>query len=176
MDKRRDALEGRAASLADRLRESSRADLGAYLTELLPDGAVPHDEHLPELRTRLARVASEPALDESLRQEAAQLLEIAGDLPSAIGRTGTVWIAWWFARRPQDAAVYSPHYMCHWEGPADEPGLLEDGPNFDDLDDALAWARCRADNIIVRPSWDPGEHYWAGQGPAPDGLTTLTPR
>jgi hypothetical protein len=173
VDRRRDALEGRAALLSDRLRQSSRADLGAYLSELLPDGPAPHDEHLPELRIRLARVAAEPALDESLRLEAAHLLDVASDLPSAIGRTGRVWIAWWFARRPQDAATHPPHYLCYWEGLADDSGLLENGPDFEHLHDALAWARRRADNIVVRPTWDPETHYWAGQGPPPDGLEPL---
>jgi hypothetical protein len=173
MDQRWDALEGRAVVLADRLRVSSRADLGAYLSEVLPDGPAPQDEHLPELRIRLARVAAEPALDESLRVEAAHLLDVASDLPSAIGRAGRVWIAWWFARRPQDAVTHPPHYLCHWEGLADDGGLLENGPDLEDLHDALAWARRRSDDIVVRPSWDPGVHYWAGQGPPLDGLEPL---
>lgn len=177
MDLRRAALEGRVALLADRLRVSSHADIGSYLGELVPDGAAPDDDdHLPELRIRLARVAADPVLDDPLRLEAARLLDVASDLPAAIGRTGRVWIAWWSARRPQDAAVHPPHYLCYWEGLADDSGLLENGPNFDDLHDALTWARRRADNIIVRPSWDPDVHYWAGEGPPPDGLEPLDER
>jgi hypothetical protein len=159
--------------LADRLRLSSRPRLGAYLSELLPDGPAPHDEHLPELRLRLERIATDPALDQPLRQEAAHLLDVAGDLPSAIGRMGRVWIAWWFARRPQDAATHPAHYWCYWEGLDEDSGLLENGMEFEKLQDALAWARRRADNIIVRPSWDPDVHYWAGQGSPPDGLKLL---
>ena len=175
MDLRRGALEGRVALLADQLGVSSRADLGSYLSELVPDGPAPDDDgHLPELRIRLARIAADRALDEQLRVEAARLLDVATDLPSAIGRTGRVWIAWWSARRPQDAAVHPSHYLCYWEGLADDSGLLENGPNFDDLHDALSWARRRADNVIVRPSWDPDVHYWAGEGPPPDGLTPLS--
>jgi len=174
VDLRRAALEGRVALLANRLWVSSRADLGSYLSELVPDGPAPdNDDHLPELRIRLARVAADPALDEQVRLEAARLLDVASDLPSAIGRTGRVWIAWWFARRPQDVAANPPHYLCYWEGLADDSGALENGPNFDDLHDALTWARRRADNIVVRPSWDPEVHYWAGQGPPPDGLEPL---
>jgi hypothetical protein len=175
VDLRRAALEGRVALLADRLRTSSRADRGSCLSELVPDGPAPaDDDHLPELRIRLARVAADPTLDDPLRFEAARLLDVANDLPSAIGHTGKVWIAWWSARRPQDAAVHPPHYLCYWEGLADDSGLLENGPNFDDLHDALTWARRRSDNIVVRPSWDPDVHYWAGQGPPPDGLKPLS--
>jgi hypothetical protein len=173
VDLRRAVLEGRVALLADRLRVSSHAALGSYLSELVPDGPAPDDDHLPELRIRLALVAADPLLDEPPRLEAARLLDVASVLPSAIGRTGRVWIAWWSARRPQDAAVHPPHYLCYWEGLDDDSGLLENGPNFDDLHDALTWARRRADNIVVRPSWDPDVHYWAVEGPVPDGLKPL---
>ena len=40
-------------------------------------------------------------------------------------------------------------------------------PEFTSLDEALTWARVRAPSVIVRPWWDNGTEYWAGDGPPP---------
>jgi hypothetical protein len=176
MDKRREALEAPAAELARALQESGRADLGAYLTEVLPTGEIPNDDHLPLLRERLTRIAGLADLTGTSRQRAADLVVVATDLPAAIGRTGTAWLGWWSlterARRlgtPDE----EPYYMCHWDGQPEASGLLEYGPDLAELDAALAWAQARARRIMVRPSWDPDVYYWAGEDPPPDGIPLL---
>ena len=54
-----------------------------------------------------------------------------------------------------------PHlYYGHWESTAaDEPGVLEQGPGWDDIEDAIQWGRDRAPEVYVRVA---GKTYSAG--------------
>lgn len=80
-----------------------------------------------------------------------------------------VWIdhAELLRRRPQVALdlIDPPHY----EADLLYAGHFSGGPacdvSFFSLDDALAWARASANEVIVRPSWDPLVHYTATVGP-----------
>lgn len=47
-------------------------------------------------------------------------------------------------------------------------------PATDDLAFALEWARSGAGSVIVRPEWDEGTYYWAGEGP-PSAAWPLLP-
>jgi hypothetical protein len=170
MGRRRAALEEPASGLSERLGRAGRPDLGASLAELIPAAAIANDEHLSLLGDRLARIAGDLTVEQSERDEAGRLAAIAADLPSGIGRTGVVWIAWW-EPRAWHVDVDPAHYGCHWEPSFDDQDedRYEDGPEFDTLDEALTWARRRSGDIVVRPAWDRGSTYWAGDGPCPGG-------
>jgi hypothetical protein len=74
------------------------------------------------------------------------------------------------SRHPQLAAdFFGPsHYEISIQGPSDVDPPYFDGPDTEDLDDALHWARTRASRVLVRPRWDPDRHYIADDGPATD--------
>jgi hypothetical protein len=164
------ALEGPCVDLVARLRAAGRSDLAGPLSELLPSGdLVNSDADRPEMVRRLVRVADDAGVDESTRVEARRLSRIGKDLPSAIAGNGTVWIAWavdegrpWVPDWPTVG-----RYEVSWQGHGDDRDLLEKGPDMASLDEALEWARRRSARVIVRPSWDAGVHYWAGQGAPP---------
>jgi hypothetical protein len=69
-------------------------------------------------------------------------------------------------RRPHliDELTDPPHY----QGDLVYAGHPSGGPasdvSFSSLDEALEWARASADEVIVRPSWDPLVHYTATVG------------
>ena len=100
------------------------------------------------------------------------------------GRTGTVWIAWSgedggdgeggeCAADPAGEGAPGPGYVVAWVSERGDEDWCEDGPGFDDLRDALAWARARTDAVVVRPAWDEGTYYWAGHGHDPRALPPL---
>ena len=69
-------------------------------------------------------------------------------------------------RRPQLANDLTdpPHYaadLVYADPPSGGPAC---DISFASLDDALAWARASANEVIVRPSWDPLVHYTATVG------------
>ena len=82
-------------------------------------------------------------------------------------RRGTVFIAW---------LGPDGRYAMYWDAtPDDAPALLEEGPDTDSTEVALAWARRRADRIVIRPKENSSESYWAGTAPCPDDATPYEP-
>lgn len=77
------------------------------------------------------------------------------------------WISW-------DGDNYTG-YVAELDEAGKEVGKGEDAPVGPDLADLLAWARVKASRIIVRPAWDPGVHYWAGDGSSPRDRYPLLP-
>jgi len=57
----------------------------------------------------------------------------------------------------------------YWErsegDPDGETGILEEAPNWPDVDDALAWARARTPRVVVVDA--AGAMFWAGSGEPP---------
>lgn len=165
MGRRRDALEAPALALSASLRASGHGDLAALLSEVVPKTDTGSDEHRGLLAARLREVAAHAAVSADLQEQAARLAAVADDPVVAIGRTGTVWIAW---------CEEAGRYDASWQADRDDPDLVyEDGPGSASLDGALQWARHRADAIVVRPEWDHGRSYWAGAGADPRGLPVL---
>lgn len=65
-------------------------------------------------------------------------------------------------------------YAMYWDAdPDDAPALIEEGPDTDSTE--VAWARRRADRIVIRPKENSGESYWAGTAPCPDDATPYQP-
>lgn len=56
-----------------------------------------------------------------------------------------------------------------------DSSIYEEGINTPDLGEALRWVRQRTSWILVRPAWDQGVHYWAGEGAVPGDLDTGQP-
>ena len=79
---------------------------------------------------------------------------------------GVVYIAEELA----DAAVPGPtRYYGHWEAD-DREGLLEQGPGWDDVEEAIAWGRARAPVVLLRLGRNvPQRHFSAGEK-APEGI------
>jgi hypothetical protein len=117
---------------------------------------------LPELVRRLRRLAGAADLPAPLREQARALLDAARSLPTAVGRGGTVFAAWLDLPGPEGG-----HYAAYWDASPDASCFLEQGPGTADLDALLAWADERSDRVVVRPSWDPSHHYWAGRAGRP---------
>jgi hypothetical protein len=136
---------------------------------MIPDGDIGADEHRSLLIEQLDALTVNAELDVELRAEADRLAGIARDLPRGIGRAGTVWIVWVVPAPPSPAFIEDEQepgfYYASWQPSEEgEHDLYEDGPNFPSLPEALAWACCRSDDIVVAPAWDPGEYYRAGTG------------
>ena len=87
---------------------------------------------------------------------------------------GQAYVVWdsgpdeeFIARHPDQIASWDPpHYLCHHEPEGGDEA--EYGPTTESLDDALEWARQRADEVYVRPRWDPAHYYLAGTAPPED--------
>ena len=160
MGRRRALLEDAALELA--------ADLGAFgadLVEVIPSGDIQNNSHLPALRLRLQRVIDAPWTSPALRDDAARIIETSSDLLAALGRGGDAGVTWSDIRSDNPADAY---YRCHWY--LDE---FCDDAEIADLDEALSWARDRSRRVIVRPAWDPGTVYRAGEAPQPEDLPEL---
>ncbi|MFW2240057.1 hypothetical protein ACVH9Z_41535 [Rhodococcus opacus] len=175
MGKRWNVLERPTLELADQLRSADHSELAAGLRNAVPANLDqgPSDAHFPELRARLIQVVDSSSVDEELRRSAQKLIEVIDDLPTAMGRCGTVHITWQETINPRIIDPGPHHYSGHWSGSLGRrsPGESEDvvyqnDPQFDDLSDALEWARRRSSRVFVRPAWDPGTTYWAGDDSA----------
>jgi hypothetical protein len=42
-----------------------------------------------------------------------------------------------------------PEYSAHWEADEPRPHIVEEGPGWDNVDDAIAWGRERAPIVVV---------------------------
>jgi hypothetical protein len=56
-----------------------------------------------------------------------------------------------------------PEYSGHWEHEEPEPHMVEDGPGWEDVEDAIAWGRERAARVFVNLTGKPGGFYSAGE-------------
>jgi hypothetical protein len=72
-----------------------------------------------------------------------------------LDRHGTVYIA----RRESGLG-----FDGYWDQD-DPPTILEQGPGWDDVDEAITWGRLRADRVLVRLGVDEGSIYSAGDVP-----------
>ena len=76
-------------------------------------------------------------------------------------RRGIVYVA----EELRDFAVPGPTRFCgHWESGNPADGVLEQGPGWDDIEDAIAWGRERAPVVLLRVGeTEPQVHYSAGE-------------
>ncbi len=81
---------------------------------------------------------------------------------------GRAWIAW----LPPEWAGAGWENGCYLASLQDTPDNTDANLETGDLQEALDWARTRADWVMVRPAWDPDVHYWAGVGAVPDDPDT----
>jgi len=173
---RRTVLDEPARRLADNLRDVGRPDLHRRIIEALRES--PLDESIiADVQDELAAVVTDRRVAERDRREATRLIAIGDDLLTAIGRSGTVLMVW--RRTPRDDDQPGRHspprnehegiYQGSWGG--DE--TYETSPEFATLAEALNWARQRSPHVTIRPWWNNDTHYWAGDGPPPDGMDPL---
>ncbi|WP_024794781.1 hypothetical protein [Tomitella biformata] len=164
-----DLLSGGLADLRHRIIE-------AFTYQPLDDG------HVADVCDALALVVADPRPAVRDKAEARRLLNIAGDFLAHIGRRGAVLIVWRqtftpYSERERDGnPTEDEHrgiYQGSWGGgdPGDES--YETSPEFATLEEALFWARARAPHVRVRPRWDTGAEYWAGDDPRPDRFPPL---
>ena len=62
-----------------------------------------------------------------------------------------------------------PEFVGHWED-EDQPSPLEEGPGWDDVEEAIAWGRERALRVFVNLTGKPGGFYSAGEERDPSVL------
>jgi hypothetical protein len=82
----------------------------------------------------------------------------------------------YIAEELDDAAVRGPtRYYGHWEA-ENRGGVLEQGPGWDDVEEAIVWGRARAPVVLLRLGTQaPQTHFSAGHKepegiPPPGGL------
>jgi hypothetical protein len=131
-------VEDRAAQLADDLKPL-QPGLASHLADAASGSQGMCDAHVPMLKEALERVEH---VAPDLAPHARKILTALNDLPAAIGRRGCVWIG-----RDSKTGLHS----AHWE---QGNQWLELGPENASLDQALAWAHRRTDD--VRGPFDPG--------------------
>ena len=177
-------FEAAALGLGYILLDQGYGDLGAVLLEVAPEqGSVQDDALRALIDERLHKIAAADHVPQRLRENAAHVATLPPSDPSVDpasrdGRIGTVWIAWTVWGDDDAGDEDRSWYSASWQ--SNDPGYhwAEDGPYTTSLRDALAWARERADAVVVRPSWDVGTSYWAGAQPLsghgyPRGLPPL---
>jgi hypothetical protein len=74
-------------------------------------------------------------------------------------RRGIVYIAW------ADLDDEPGFYFGYWDGLGRNTtgeGFIAQMPETPSTREALDWAHARSERIIVRPRWDPTQHYSAG--------------
>ncbi len=73
---------------------------------------------------------------------------------------GSVWLFWHSSDKT---------YQGYWDAIPDGPGaVLEQFFGSVDIETAVSWGRSRSDRVFIRPQWDDGTYYWAGNGPKPE--------
>jgi hypothetical protein len=83
---------------------------------------------------------------------------------------GVVYVVWddnahIRARHPDLADEFPDRYHCSLQPLGANSDPLADGPATATLAEALEWARRQSpEYILVRPEWDPGQHYVATDG------------
>ena len=159
MGRRRSVLEDAARELADDL-----GTFGTDLAEVIPRGSIQDNSHLPALRLRLERVIADPRTSTAARDDAARIIATSNDLLAALGRGGGVHVAW--SGWGDDPAGCSYHCFWYLDEFCDDAEIAE-------LDEALSWARARSRRVAVRPAWDSGTTYWAGDAERPVDLAEL---
>ena len=74
-------------------------------------------------------------------------------------RLGIVFLAPTYPRRPGDLA-----FTGYWDR-GDPPEVLEQGPGWDDVEEAVAWGRARAPKVVLRLGATDDTIYSAGEAP-----------
>jgi len=160
MSRRTDALETPADLLGRRLQRSGLALQATRLRDVIPD-EVSGDEHLQLMRQVLISLTEDIAVPPEFQAEAERLLRVANNLQKALGRCGTVYVAWISSHRRR--LDETGDYTCYWDqAPDGEPAFLEQGPQVSGLDIVREWAHARSDSVYVRPAWAPETAFWAG--------------
>ena len=174
---RRFVFDQPALALANDLQSGGRPDLHHRIVEALRDDPLT-DGHVRDVQDRLVEVIDDPRVAGRDKNEARRLIAVGDDLLGAIGRRGVVHMTW--RRIPTSEPA-----PAQWTRPvlAEDEGIYqgawggeesyETSPEFTSLDDALTWARVRAPAVIVRPWWDNGTEYWAGDGQTPERYREL---
>lgn len=78
------------------------------------------------------------------------------------------WISW----NPVDC-TYSG-YLAEVDEDGREVAKIDDAPDGLDFHEIIGWARASAAQVLIRPHWDSGTTYWAGDGDH-RGLPLLDP-
>lgn len=86
-----------------------------------------------------------------------------------VERLGVVYIA---IELPTGAD--GSRFIGYWDR-ADPPELLEQGPGWDDVEEAIAWGRERAPRVLVRVGNDESSIYSAGELPLTRGADGSVP-
>lgn len=81
-----------------------------------------------------------------------------------LGKRGTVYLA--------DSGGFQVHrWTGYWDDEPDgPPSLLEQGPGWDSVREAIGWAQERSDRILIRLDAVSG-YWWVGSWPAPNNLS-----
>lgn len=74
-------------------------------------------------------------------------------------RLGIVYISVAHPRLPN-----GPGYTGYWDR-GEPPEMLEDGPGWNDVEEAVAWGRARAPRVLLRLGADESSIYSAGEQP-----------
>ncbi|MGN7132537.1 hypothetical protein ACTHQY_04595 [Rhodococcoides corynebacterioides] len=174
---RRAVFDDPALRLANNLLDVGRADLHRRIVAALHDSPL-EESYVGDVQDQLAAVVTDQRVAERDRREASRLIGIGDDLLAAIGRSGTVLMVW--RRSPQQVdhpgqnmplARYESDGI--YQGSWGDIETFESSPELRTLAEALNWAQRRAPHVIVRPWWNDDTHYWAGDGPPPDGMDAL---
>jgi hypothetical protein len=72
--------------------------------------------------------------------------------------------------------VDDPRFFGHWEGVIDgRPTFFEQGPGWNEVEDAVAWGRERSRRVLVRFGLGDPVHYSAGEEPFEPGDIVIRP-
>lgn len=173
---RRSVFDRPVHELAEDLLAVGRGDLHHRLIEALADDPLTA-LHVDAVQDRLVEeMVTDRRVAERDRQRARDLIAVGDDMFAAIGRCGVVSIFWSRAGvergRPAPVSEAEGVYLAH----RGDEETFEASPEFAIAAEALARARRRAPWVTIRPWWDDGTRYRAGDGPAPDGLPGLDAR
>ena len=73
---------------------------------------------------------------------------------------GIVYIAGWPEQWLEEWADDTPRFHGYWDSGTEPGQMLEDGPGWDDAEEAIRWGRERAPKVVVRIG---SQHYSAGE-------------
>lgn len=91
----------------------------------------------------------------------------SGPAPRPDEKRGTVYIS---RNACPSGDTEEPSWGGYWEQEPDgPPAMVERGPGWDSLKDALMWAQERSDRVVVLLDSYSGS-WWAGIGPTPGGF------
>jgi hypothetical protein len=80
--------------------------------------------------------------------------------------------------RAYPARIGQPRFVGYWDS-GEPPGLIENGPGWDEVEDAIRWGRERAPAVLLRLGADEDSIYSVGEADVPkraDGSGGYFPR